>query len=156
MRLSFCAAVALSLTLLTAPARGHDAHTHRTFSAGEPGDPRRTARVVQIVMRETDGRMLFAPERVEVRRGDQVRFVLINDGELEHEFVLASTEENLKHAEEMRRNPDMAHDDPNAQRVDSRKRGELLWRFTKAGTFEYGCLIPGHREAGMTGTIVVR
>jgi len=25
-----------------------------------------------------------------------------------------------------------------------------------AGRFEYGCLIPGHREAGMIGTIVVK
>jgi uncharacterized cupredoxin-like copper-binding protein len=36
------------------------------------------------------------------------------------------------------------------------KSGEIVWRFTKPGTFEYGCLIPGHREAGMTGTIVVK
>jgi uncharacterized cupredoxin-like copper-binding protein len=50
----------------------------------------------------------------------------------------------------------MEHDDPNARRVMPKKKGEIIWRFTKAGTFEYGCLIPGHREAGMTGTIVVK
>ena len=29
------------------------------------------------------------------------------------------------------------------------------WRFTKPGTFYYGCLIPGHFEAGMIGKVVV-
>lgn len=142
--------------VLAAPARGHDTHAHGTFTAGEPGDPSRPARVVQIVMREASGKMQFIPERLTVKRGEQVRFVLVNNGELEHEFVLASTEENLKHAEAMQQNPDMEHNDPNGRRVASRNRDELLWRFTKAGAFEYGCLIPGHREAGMTGTVLVR
>ncbi len=131
-------------------------HAHTTFSAGEPGNPKRTSRTILITMREGDGKMLFAPARVEIRRGEQIRFVLTNNGELEHEFVLATTEENIKHAEEMKKNPDMEHDDPNAKRVMPKKKSEIIWRFTKAGTFEYGCLIPGHRESGMTGTIVVK
>lgn len=100
--------------------------------------------------------MMFIPDRVEVKKGGQVRFLLRNNGELEHEFVLATTEENLKHAEEMKKNPDMEHDDPNARRVAPKKSDEIVWRFTKAGKFEFGCLIPGHREAGMTGTIIVK
>jgi uncharacterized cupredoxin-like copper-binding protein len=111
---------------------------------------------VTIIMREDDGKMLFAPDRIEVKRGEQIRFVLSNAGELEHEFVLATPAENLRHAEDMQKNPEMAHDDPNARRVVAKARSELLWRFTKRGTFEYGCLIPGHREAGMTGTVVVK
>lgn len=134
---------------------GHS-HDHGSFSAGEPGNPKRPARAVLVTMREGDGKMMFIPDRLEIRRGEQVRFILTNSGELEHEFVLATTEENLKHAEEMKKNPDMEHDDPNAKRVGPKKKSELLWRFTKAGTFEYGCLIPGHREAGMTGIIVVK
>lgn len=126
------------------------------FSAGEPGDPKKSARVVQVVMREADGKMLFVPDRLEVKRGEQVKFVLRNNGELEHEFVLATTAENLKHAEDMKKNPDMEHDDPNAKRVNPKKSGEFVWKFTKTGEFEYGCLIPGHREAGMVGTVVVK
>jgi uncharacterized cupredoxin-like copper-binding protein len=135
-------------------AQAHETHAH--FSAGEPGDPKRPARVVVVSMREADGKMLFVPDRLEIRRGDQVRFVLTNDGLLDHEFILATTEENIRHAQEMQRHPEMAHDEPNGKRLPPRKRDEILWRFPRAGTFEYGCLIPGHREAGMTGTIVVR
>ena len=134
---------------------GHS-HGHVAFSAGEPGDPKKAARVIQVVMREGDGKMLFIPDRVELKRGEQVRFVLRNNGDLEHEFVLATTAENLKHAEEMKKNPDMEHDDPNARRVAAKKSGDLVWRFTRAGQFEFGCLIPGHREAGMIGTVVVK
>lgn len=135
---------------------GGAGHSHAQFSAGEPGDARKPAKTINVAMREGDGKMLFIPERLEVKRGEQVRFVLRNNGELEHEFVLATTDENLKHAEEMKKNPDMEHDDPNAKRVAPKKSKDLVWKFTKAGTFEYGCLIPGHREAGMVGTIVVK
>lgn len=136
---------------------GHShSHSHSQFSAGEPGNAKRAARVVNVAMREGDGKMTFVPGRLEIKKGEQVRFVLRNNGELEHEFVLATTAENLKHAEEMKKAPDMEHDDPNAKRLDPKKSTELVWKFTNAGEFEYGCLIPGHREAGMTGTIIVK
>ncbi|ARQ02161.1 cupredoxin domain-containing protein [Pseudorhodoplanes sinuspersici] len=150
------AVTALIISSQVAIADPGHSHGYGGFSAGEPGNAKRAARVVQVTMRESDGKMVFVPERVEVKRGEQIRFVLRNNGALEHEFVLASREDNLKHAEEMKKNPEMEHDDPNAKRLQPRKRGELVWRFTKAGEFEYGCLIPGHREAGMIGTVVVK
>ena len=70
--------------------------------------------------------------------------------------MLATIEENLKHAEEMKKNPDMEHDDPNGKRLQPKRNAEIVWRFTKRGEFEYGCLIPGHREAGMFGKVIVK
>ncbi len=150
----------LSLAVLAGPvfaAPGAPGHSHDAgFSAGEPGDPKKPARVVQIAMNESSGKMVFIPERVEIKRGEQIKFILRNNGELDHEFVLATTAENVKHAEEMKKNPEMEHDDPNAKRIVPKKSNEIVWKFSKAGEFEYGCLIPGHREAGMIGTIVVK
>ncbi|OJY43749.1 MAG: copper resistance protein [Rhizobiales bacterium 64-17] len=137
-------------------AAGAGDHSHEIFSAGEPGNPKKPARTVQVVMKEGDGTMLFVPARIEVKRGEQIRFLLRNGGALDHEFVLATVPENLKHAEAMKKNPDMEHDDPNARRLVPSGKNEMVWRFTKVGTFEYGCLIPGHREAGMIGTVVVK
>ena len=137
-------------------APGAPGHSHETFSAGEPGNPKKPARIVQITMREGDGKMMFIPERVEVRRGEQIRFVLRNNGELDHEFLLATTEENLKHGELMKKFPEMEHDDPNGKRLKPKATSEITWRFTKAGEFEFACLIPGHHEAGMHGKIVVK
>jgi uncharacterized cupredoxin-like copper-binding protein len=131
-------------------------HEHEVFSAGEPGDPKMPSRVVQVTMQESDGKMLFVPNHVEVRKGEQIKFMLRNKGELDHEFVLATAQENEKHAEAMKRNPEMEHHDPNATRVPPKKMDEIVWRFTKPGEFEFACLIPGHRDAGMFGTVGVK
>lgn len=150
----------LSLASLAGPvsagpgASGHSHDTH--FAAGEPGDSKKPARIVQVTANEGSGKMMFIPDRVEIKRGEQIKFVLRNNGELDHEFVLATTAENVKHAEEMKKNPEMEHDDPNAKRLAPKKTSEIVWKFSKAGEFEFGCLIPGHREAGMTGTIIVK
>jgi uncharacterized cupredoxin-like copper-binding protein len=133
---------------------GH--HHDDSYSAGEPGDPKKPARIVQVTMGESDGKMLFTPARIEVKKGEQIKFALRNNGELDHEFILATTADNLKHAEAMKKNPDMEHDDPNGKRLAPKKTDEIVWKFTKAGEFEYSCLIPGHREAGMIGTVVVK
>ena len=144
---------AVLLAGLSVPLAAHDA-AH--FSAGVPGDPKKPARVVEVTMKEGDGTMTYEPSRIEVKRNEQIRFVLKNVGELAHEFVLASTAENLKHAVLMQKYPDMEHDDPNGKTLQPKANAEILWRFTKRGEFEYGCLIPGHREAGMTGKVVVK
>jgi uncharacterized cupredoxin-like copper-binding protein len=135
---------------------GPKGHIHDTFAAGEPGNPKKPARVVEIVMQEGDGKMLFVPERIEVKRGEQIKFVLKNAGELDHEFMLDTAAHNRKHAEAMQKNPEMEHDDPNGKQLKTKTSTELLWRFTKRGTFEFACLHPGHYEAGMKGMVVVK
>jgi uncharacterized cupredoxin-like copper-binding protein len=136
------------------PASAHE--DHGSFSAGEPGNPKKPARTIKVLMREDGKKMAFDPARITVRKGEQIRFVLENDGTDDHEFVLATAFENRKHAELMKKFPDMEHDDPNAKRLAVGEHGEILWKFTKAGTFEFACLIPGHREAGMVGKVVVK
>ena len=147
---------ALTLTTLMMTAGAAVAHEGEHYSAGEPGDASKPAQVIAITMHEGDGTMTFIPSKVEVQKGQQIKFVIRNDGALDHEFVLATTAENLKHAELMKKYPDMVHDDPNAKRIAPGKVDNIVWKFTKAGTFEYSCLIPGHREAGMVGTVVVK
>jgi uncharacterized cupredoxin-like copper-binding protein len=149
--------VSSSATLAGPGATPHGHHAPKGETAyGKPGDPTKPHRVVSVSMDERDGKMLFFPEKVEVKRGEQVRFMLVNRGEIDHEFVIATVDENRQHAAEMKKNPDMEHDDPNAKRLHPKETGEILWQFTKAGEFEFACLIPGHLEAGMKGAIVVR
>jgi uncharacterized cupredoxin-like copper-binding protein len=136
------------------PAVAHENPGH--FSAGEPGDPKKPARTIKVVMRGEAKKMAFEPARITVRKGEQIRFVLENTDIDDHEFVLATVEENRKHAELMKKFPDMEHDDPNAKRLAPAAHGEILWKFTKPGAFEFACLIPGHREAGMLGKVVVK
>lgn len=150
----------MAIALLIAVAGGLPgtayAHGDKHFAAGEPGDPKKPARTVKVSMLEKGKKMLFDPAVIEVRRGEQIRFVLSNDGTEDHEFVLSSHAENKKHGELMKKFPNMEHDDPNALRLTPYTSGEIVWRFSKAGTFEYACLIPGHFKAGMHGKVIVK
>ena len=152
------ALLALSLMSTAAAASPGHQHAHDDAAAqayGQPGDPKQPARIVQIVMREADGRMMFVPDRLVVRSGEQIRFRLRNDGEIDHELVLATVEQNLAHMKAMENAPEMAHEEPNARRLKPGARAEILWQFTRAGTFDFSCLSPGHRALGMFGTVVV-
>lgn len=142
----------IAVSAWTSPAFSHDKHAHQSYSAGEPGNPKKASRTVEVDMSE----MKYTPASIEVKRGEQIRFVIRNVGEDDHEFLLATTEENLKHAEDMQKHPHMAHEEPNAVRLTPKKSAEIVWKFTKAGTFEYSCLIPGHRENGMIGKVTVK
>ncbi|MFZ9322507.1 MAG: plastocyanin/azurin family copper-binding protein, partial [Hylemonella sp.] len=39
--------------------------------------------------------------------------------------------------------------------LDPGKRGAIIWQFTRAGTVQFACLMPGHFEAGMQGAVQV-
>jgi uncharacterized cupredoxin-like copper-binding protein len=119
-------ALLVTAVAMAAPlaAQAHEAHGH--FSAGEPGDPKKPARTVKVSMIEDGKKMLFEPAQVEVKRGEQIRFVLMNGGTEDHEFILATQKENRKHAEEMKKFTEMEHDDPNAKRLSPFNSTEIL------------------------------
>lgn len=136
---------------------GHTRSGHEEYAAGVPGDGKKPARTVTVKMRETpDGKMIYEPSKLAVKKNEQIRFVIVNTGEIPHEFVLATVEQNLKHVEMMKKYPEMEHDDPNSKTLQPKQRAEIVWQFTKAGAFEFACLIPGHREAGMIGNVDVK
>ena len=153
MKRTILMSAAAALLALSGAALAHDADH---YSAGVPGNAKKPARTVTVAMSDDEGAMKFTPDRLDIKKGEQVRFVIQNKGALKHEFTLASVKDNDKHAEMMKKFPDMEHDDPNAKSVDPGKTAEIVWRFTKTGTFEFACLIPGHREAGMHGTVTVK
>src|SRR5450830_1621189 len=155
MKISSLTAAAVALLLGTAMFAAA-AHEGEHFSAGKPGNPTKPARTVTVTMSDSDGTMRFVPDRLDAKKGEQVHFIIQNKGALKHEFMLASVQDNDKHAELMKKYPDMEHDDPNGKSIEPGKVAEVNWRFSKAGTFEFACLIPGHREAGMHGMFTVK
>jgi uncharacterized cupredoxin-like copper-binding protein len=122
-------------------------------SFGREGDPRKVKRVIRVDMSDA---MRFFPDQIKVKRGETVRFVVRNSGKLPHEMVLGTMDGLKRHAALMKQNGSMEHDEANVAHVNPGSTGRIVWQFTKAGEFYYGCLMPGHFEAGMIGTIVVR
>ena len=119
---------------------------------GRPGDPKKVAREVLVTMGDD---MRFRPGQLTVRQGETVRFRVKNNGKVMHELVLGTMKDLKDHAEMMKKHPGMEHDEPYMVHVAPGKTGTIVWQFTKAGEFHYGCLVAGHFEAGMVGKLTV-
>lgn len=151
-----------SLLLAAAlPAFAHGDAAHKPYDAGavevtgfgRAGDPRHVDRVIRLTMSD---QMRFMPEHLTVRRGQTVRLVVHNGGQVLHELVLGTVEDLAAHAALMKKFPDMEHADANMAHVRPGGSGEIVWQFTQAGEFRFACLQPGHLEAGMVGRVTVR
>ena len=134
---------------------GHDARKAGAAKEQKPwgiaGDTR-GARTIEVRM--TDD-MRFTPERIEVRQGETIRFVVRNKGKLQHEMVLGTKASLDEHAAMMAKFPGMEHDEPHMTHVKPGARQEVVWNFNRPGEFHYACLIAGHYQAGMVGAISV-
>ncbi|MCU1716194.1 cupredoxin family protein [Pseudomonas sp. 5P_3.1_Bac2] len=99
--------------------------------------------------------MRFSPEQIQVKQGETIRFVLSNQGQLVHEFVLGSAQELAEHAAMMASMPGMQHTDAAMQSVEPGSTAELVWTFNRAGKVDFACLLAGHFQAGMRGQVEV-
>jgi len=153
---SFAGALVLSPHLLFAHSENdggtamHFDPVDTEFGAYEPDmQPTKT---VEMKMDDT---MRFTPDEVRVKVGDVVKFTHTNTGKLLHEMVLGTPSSLDEHAEMMKKFPGMEHEEPYMSHVQPGESGQILWKFTQAGEFAFGCLIPGHYDAGMKGKIIV-
>ncbi|VVP19549.1 plastocyanin/azurin family copper-binding protein [Pseudomonas fluorescens] len=163
------------LLALSAPVSAAPGHT---YDFGQPAAASKATRSIEVVM----GDMSFEPKAIKVEAGETVRFVLMNKGQLLHEFNLGDAAMHASHQKEMLQmqqsgmltptamkemSHDMAgmdhaamghgmkHDDPNSVLVEPGKTAELTWTFSKATGLEFACNIPGHYQAGMVGKLTV-
>lgn len=120
---------------------------------GRQGDPKKVSRTVRIDMADT---MRYTPAVITVKRGETVAFEVRNSGQVMHELVFGTMSTLRGHAELMRKHPGMEHDEPYMAHVPPGKSARLVWQFTRPGEFHYGCLVPGHFEAGMVGKVIVK
>ena len=157
------AVAATAFAALLAPAWAHSDAAHdkkpvaRKISTeehafGRQGDAKKATRTIIVNMADT---MRFTPGEITVKQGETVKVVARNGGKIMHEMVIGTEAELKKHAVLMQKHPGMEHDEPYMAHVKPGAKEEITWTFTKPGTYMYGCLIPGHFEAGMKGTIKV-
>ena len=120
---------------------------------GKSGDPKKVTRTVNVTMSD---RMRYTPDSIQVKAGETIKLVVKNEGKIMHELVLGRAQDLKAHAELMKKHPGMEHDEPYMAHVAPGKTETIVWQFNKSGEFQFGCLIPGHFEAGMIGKIVVK
>jgi uncharacterized cupredoxin-like copper-binding protein len=137
-------------------------HGHRSPATvyGQPGKASEVDRTVNVLA--TD--MKFDIRSLRVKTGETIRFIVANKEDDEHDFTLGDTATQKGHREEMAKMMEghngmtagmVRHDDPNAVFLKPGATKELIWKFSRAGSFEFACNVPGHYEAGMKGTIMV-
>ena len=157
MKLTMMIAAALLAGPFPATAHEGEKHPRKVVAReqkdwGIAGNTGAITRTIEIRM--TDN-MRFTPERVEVRQGETVKLVVKNGGQMLHELVLGTKDELDAHAALMMKFPGMEHDEPHMVHVKPAGSEPLVWNFNRAGEFQFACLIPGHFQAGMVGTVVV-
>ncbi|PJO36493.1 hypothetical protein CTI10_022065 [Delftia acidovorans] len=157
-------ALLLATALLAGPAavfaHGGEAHDDAPRAAavkeqkpwGIAGDASAARRTITLDMSDN---MRFTPERISVKRGETVRLRVANKGQVMHEIVLGTPASLDEHAQMMLKFPTMEHGEPYMAHVSPGKSGDLVWNFNREGSFDFACLIPGHYQAGMRGTITV-
>ena len=131
----------------TAPSSGQQ----NTGGIDGPADADEAARRVEVT---TPDAMTFEPSRINASAGETLTFVVTNAGQAVHEFTLGDAAMQQEHARAMAHIPaGMAHATPNSITLQPGETKQLTWRFGDTATFEYGCHIPGHHQAGMRGQI---
>lgn len=150
------ALAALSVGIFSAMAGASGTHTGGHGAAGtigQPGKAERISRTVTITMLDS---MRYRPASVVVKKGETIKFIVKNAGKMKHELVLGTEKELQEHYEVMKKNPEMEHDDANMVTVQPGETGEIIWHFTQTGTVGFACLLPGHYDAGMKGSVRVK
>lgn len=155
----FSIAVLLASASTLAFSHGDEAHAGKAGPVkkeqkewGIAGDASAIKRTVTLSMSDS---MRFTPDKIDVKQGETIRFVIKNSGKLMHELVIGKKKDLDEHAALMMKFPGMEHEEPYMAHVASGKTGEIVWTFNKPGSFDFACLIAGHYQAGMVGKITV-
>ena len=135
---------------------------------GQKGNPTEVERTITIKMHDN----YFEPSKININKNETIKFIVLNVGELVHEFNIATKEMHIKHQPEMmmmvvneiilpdrvdkekmrqmaKKNPAMAHSHSNSVLLSPGEKAELIWKFSNKTKLQAACNVPGHYEAGM-------
>ena len=120
----------------------------------------------------------FETKKITIKKGETIKFIVINYGELVHEFNIATKEMHIKHQPEMmkmveheilladridkekmkemaKKDHSMAHSHSNSVLLEPNEIGEIIWKFSTTANLEAACNVPGHYEIGMVANIKI-
>ena len=139
---------------------------------GEKGNISEATRTITIKMHDN----YFEPAQINIKKNETIKFIVLNVGELVHEFNIATKEMHIKHQPEMmmmveneillsdrvdkekmkqmaKKNPSMSHSHSNSVLLSPGEKGELVWKFNNKAKLEAACNVPGHYQDGMIAKI---
>ena len=103
--------------------------------------------------------MKYEPATIEVTAGKPVKLTFHNNDTVEHDFSVMEFPMVMSATAEPMAGHDMGGmtTDPQLHMAAATNTSNVL-EFTpsKPGTYEFFCTVPGHKEAGMKGTLIVK
>ncbi len=118
------------------------------------GDPVTSDPTVPQEVRIVMGEMYFKPAITTFKVGQHYKFVLVNEGAIIHEFVIAPVRKAGQSREDLD-NLSLFH----ADQISAGESMTIDFTFKQpaaAGTLEFECSYPNHYEGGMHTSIVVQ
>ena len=99
----------------------------------------------------------FEPATIQVTAGQTVRLTLTNAGSVEHDLsVMEIPLEQLTAAATPMEGHEMGAVAPELHvAVQAGQSATIEFTATRPGTYEFLCAVPGHKDAGMVGTLTV-
>jgi len=139
---------------------------------GEKGKLSEVSRTIEIKMYDN----YYEPKEIKIKKGETIKFIVHNYGELVHEFNIATKEMHIKHQPEMmkmveneilfadridkkkmkemaKKDHSMGHSHSNSVLLEPNQSAELIWKFSTDTNLEAACNVPGHYESGMVANI---
>ena len=143
-----------------------------TKMIGEEGKLSEVNRIIEIKMYDN----YYEPSEIKVKKGETIKFIVYNYGELVHEFNIATKEMHIKHQPEMmkmvenqilladkidkkkmkemaKKDHSMAHSHSNSVLLEPNQSAEIIWKFNTDADLEAACNLPGHYQSGMFAKI---
>ncbi|MFZ5816059.1 MAG: cupredoxin domain-containing protein [Bacillota bacterium] len=98
--------------------------------------------------------MAFSTKEITVKKGTPVKLVLTNKDTLLHDFTVEKMPAKVKES----KGDDHGHDAGLSVHVaaDTGKTGTVEFTPTEAGSYTFTCTVPGHKDAGMVGKLIVQ
>ena len=94
----------------------------------------------------------YLPIAMQVRAGETVRFKLVNEDPITHEFIIGTAAQQEAHET----GPDVDHNGlPGQASLAPGETRTILFTFGKSGSLIFACHRPGHYAYGMRGTITI-
>ena len=97
----------------------------------------------------------FQPAEITANVGQPIKLVMKNNGTVLHDFV--STDAMAEVMAEQSAMHDMAEMETAMHAaVEPGQQSTLEFKATQPGTYTFSCTVPGHKEAGMVGKLIVK
>jgi uncharacterized cupredoxin-like copper-binding protein len=113
------------------------------------------ARAMQVSMQD----IAYSNTALTAAKGEHIRIELDNKGQVTHDFTIDRMPMHGLHMMGGAGGDEHQHmSEEHAMHLalDKGKSGWLEFETTEAGAYEFYCTVPGHKDAGMRGTLTVQ